>query len=119
MSLVRDIETKIHNLEHTKIEKYGKDIQVVLDHFGAGKLKGTEYIYCISVAKNYVPIGVVNTSKGTFFFIELSTSAKDRDNILEFIDSKLDLQNPSFAHAFKKGVRFAHVEGLYFALRSL
>ena len=119
MSLVRDVETKIRNLKHIKIEKYSKDIQVVLDHFGAGKMKGTEYIYCVSVAKNYVPVGVVNTSKGTFLFIELSTSAKDRDNILEFIDIKLDLQNPSFAHAFKEGVRFAHVGGSYFALRCL
>jgi len=88
--------------------RYSKDIQNILDRFGAGKFI---YIYKIFVTRfrnDYIVFVILNTTLGNHLIVDIPSKFSDSQKIFEKIIYQLGLNNPLQVHPVQSSTFLSH-----------
>lgn len=87
---------------------YNKDIQNILDRFGAGKFLKINKIFVTKFRNDYIVFVILNTTLGNYLIVDIPSQFSDSHKIFEKIIYQLGLNNPLQPHPVQKGILLSH-----------
>jgi hypothetical protein len=91
-----------------EVNQYHKDIQNILDRFGAGKFHELNKVLVAKYRDDYIVFILLNTSLGKYLIIDIPSKFSDTEKIFEKVIYQLGLNNLLPAHPVQNSTFLSH-----------